>query len=97
MNLDSRIVHCISAAVDLFCSPAVAFFLVFEDVGLLAGGRMVEGNGSALLVLLVSTVLGVFGETFSLILKGTSVLLILFLVDRLGDVDSGLDLRNDGW
>lgn len=81
----------------MFCFPAVGFFLGFEDMGLLAAARMVEGNGSGVLVLLVLTVPGVFGEIWPSILKGMSLLSILFLTERLGDVDIGLDTRDEGW
>ena len=96
LNFGSRSLDCSCAAVDLFCFPAVAFFLGFEGVGLLAAPRMIEDNGSGLLVLSVSTVPGVFGEIWPSISKGTRFLSILFLTDRLGDVDRDLDRRNEG-
>ena len=58
---------------------------------------MVEDNESGLLVLSVLTVPGVFGEIWPSMLKGTRFLSILFLTDRLGDVDRDLDMRNEGW
>ena len=97
LNFGSWNLHGDFATVDVLCFSSIAFFLGFDDVEPLVAGWMVEGNGSALLIVMMSTVPGVFVGTWPLILNGTSVLLILLLMDRLADVDRCLDMREEGW
>ena len=80
----------------MFCLFLIVFFSDFEDVELLAVGCVVEGDRSALLVLLVSTTVGVFGRICPLNANGASVPLLLLLMGRLGDVDICLDVRKEG-
>lgn len=58
---------------------------------------VVVGNGSACSISLLSTMLDILGETWSMIVEDESFFSFLVLLDRLGDVDTLLVVGKGGW